>query len=77
MLHKTLESYYNKEPLPSTDEHPDGPLWPLKVEELAELPPGTVLEDSNGRQVIVGEQFVEDMTNKKGYINYGIRGWRE
>jgi len=75
MFHKILESYFKNIPYDNED-HPDGPLWPLTLEELEDMPKGIRLETLDGKLVTVGHDDI-DTNITQGYLPYGIRGFKD
>lgn len=73
-MYKTLDSYYNNDPWDREEEHPDGYLWLVTVEEFDQLPSGTILEDTEGKTVVKDKNRIKRKNNERGYMNVGIRG---
>jgi len=76
MFHKILKSYHNDNPWDATEEHPDGPLWLLTLDELKKMPEGLQLECVNGKTYRIGKDDI-DTDTRFGYIAYGLRGYKE
>lgn len=81
MIHLTLQSYYDNNPVdPDDDQHPDGLLWPLTRKELYSLPRGTVVENiDTGHTVRIEEWYNTPVEDNGISLNskYGLRGRRE
>ena len=83
MHHLTLRSYRRNEPVgdPNDNSHPDGLLWPIHLSELMGIPTGLKIEHiDTGKNFTVGtmhEDEIAILADNDGYVNYGIRGWRE
>ena len=79
MMYKTLASYHTNMPLQEDQEHPDGPLWPMTVEEFYQMPPSYIVEHiDTGKEYYVYE--LEPMfTPQKAddFSKYGLRGHKD
>jgi hypothetical protein len=74
MFHKTFQSYQDNDPWDKEEEHPDGLLWLVTVDEFNELHDGMILETVDGKVVVKGKNKIKRRTNNRGYMDVGIRG---
>jgi len=75
MLHKTLESYRLGNSYDEPQEHPDGPLWLLTLDEFWSLPENTLLEMANGKTYYKHE--LDPSADHRGLTPFGVRGRKD
>lgn len=71
MLHKIL-STYPEHPYSDGQEHPDGELWLINMDEWDDIPYGTLVED-----IMTGKTTRRTKETPTTHLTYGIRGYRE